>query len=71
MTAKELIEDYKKHYSNPDRKVMRNSMGCSEDWYDPVFCICNTFNEDDILSMDDKTINNMVKLAGKIGECLY
>lgn len=68
MTGKELIERYRGvDYSKP----MHNSMGCSENWYDPVFSIYNTFTEEEILNMNEKEVDNLIKLSENISEGLY
>lgn len=67
MTGKELIEDYKK----TEWSKARNSMGCSESWYNEVFAIYNSFSEDEILAMSEKEINLLTKLAIKMSEAFY
>lgn len=49
----------------------RNSMGCSENWYDPPWAIAQTFTRDEILAMRDEEVDNLIKLAETIGEGLY
>lgn len=68
MTSQELINEYKK---TDWSKSGHNSMGCSENWYDPVFSIYQTFSEEEISEMSEKEIDNLVKLSEKIGEGLY
>jgi hypothetical protein len=50
---------------------MRNSMGCSENWYNAYYAIKETFTIDEIKNMSEKEIENLVKLAEAIGEALY
>lgn len=68
MSEKEKVIEYIK---NPILDNGRNRMGCSENWYNPYFCIKETFTIDEIQLMSDKEIENLIKLAGNIGEGLY
>lgn len=67
LKSKELVEDN----NNYRQTSTRNSMGCSENWYDPEWAICNTFSEDEILRMSDQEIDNLIKLGEAIGNGLY
>ena len=73
MTGKEIIEIYKNPNViwNKNDKAPRNSMGCSEYWYYPEYSIYNTFTEEELLEMSDKEVEDLYKLAEKIGESLY
>ena len=67
MTKEELlkkIEDY-------EETKNLNRMGCSENWYDPVYAIKQTFTLDEIKKMSEKEINNLIKLANNISEGLW
>jgi hypothetical protein len=68
MTEKEKLIDY---INNPVTTTMRNSMGCSENWYNAYYAIKETFSIDEIQNMSEKEIENLVKLAEAIGEALY
>jgi hypothetical protein len=68
MTEKEKLIDY---INNPVTTTMRNSMGCSENWYNAYYAIKETFTIDEIQNMSEKEIENLVKLADAIGEALY
>ena len=50
---------------------MRNSMGCSESWYDPVYSITQTFTKEKIEAMTEKEVNDLWKLAENIADGLY
>ena len=50
---------------------MRNSMGCSESWYDPVYSITQTFTKEEIEAMTGKEVANLWKLAENIADGLY
>ena len=49
----------------------RNSMGCSENWYDYVYAIKQTFTIQEIRSMDELEIEHLIKLAENISDGLY
>lgn len=68
MTEKENLIKY---INNPITTGMRNSMGCSENWYNAYYAIKETFSIDEIQKMTDREIENLVKLADAIGEALY
>lgn len=65
---KEKLLEY---INNPVLTDARNSMGCSENWYNPYYAIKETFAEEEIDNMTDEEINNLVKLAENIMEALY
>lgn len=68
MTEKEKLIEY---INKPVLTDVRNRMGCSENWYNAYYAIKETFSIDEIQSMSDKEINNLVKLADEIGMALY
>lgn len=49
----------------------RNSMGCSENWYNPYYAIKMTFLMEEIGNMSESELNNLVKLGDAISEGLY
>lgn len=49
----------------------RNRMGCSENWYDPHFCLGQTFTKEELESFSEEELERMLKLASTIGEGLY
>lgn len=67
MTGKEVIEGIK----NLEETRARNSMGCSENWYNFFYAMKETFTEEEILAMSDKELENLEKLAENIQEGLY
>ena len=68
MTAKELIDEYKlSDFSKP----MHNSMGCSENWYNAYYAICKTFSEEELLNMEENEIDDLIKLADRVGNAFY
>ena len=68
MSKKEKLMEY---INNPVTTTARNSMGCSENWYNAYYAIKETFSIEEIESMTNKEIENLVKLADEIGEALY
>ena len=68
MSEKEKLMEY---INNPITTTARNSMGCSENWYNSYYAIKETFSVEEILSMSNKEIENLVKLADEIAEALY
>lgn len=60
-----------KYIDNPVLTDTRNLMGCSENWYNPYYAMKETFTKEEIVSMTDKEINNLIKLAENIMEALY
>lgn len=68
MSKKENLMEY---ISNPITTDARNRMGCSENWYNPYYAIKQTFSLEEIQSMSDKEIENLVRLADEIGMALY
>jgi len=49
----------------------RNSMGCSENWYNPRWSVNHTFSKQELEQMTLKEINNLLKLAEAISDGLY
>ena len=68
MSEKENLMAY---INNPKTTNARNSMGCSENWYNPYYAIKETFSIDEIQSMNNKEIENLVRLADEVGMALY
>ncbi len=68
MTLKEKILEYAK---NPVTTTARNSMGCSEDWYDEFFSITHTFTIEEIEVMSEEELEHLYKLAYAIADGLY
>ena len=68
MTEKEKLLEY---IDKPVLTDARNSMGCSENWYNPYYAMKETFTKEEIKNMTDKEIDNLIKLAENIMEALY
>lgn len=69
MTKEEIINNIKN--TNLVGTSARNSMGCSENWYNAYFSIKMTFSMEEIESMSENELNNLVKLGNTIAEGLY
>ena len=68
MTEKEKLLEY---IDKPVLTDARNSMGYSENWYNPYYTMKETFTKEEIENMSDSEINNLIKLAENIMEALY
>ena len=68
MTEKEKLLEY---IDKPVLTDARNSMGCSENWYNPYYAMKETFTKEEIENMSDSEINNLINLAENIMEALY
>lgn len=68
MTEKEKLIEY---INKPIVTDAKNKMGCSENWYNVYYAIKETFSIEEIQSMSDKEIENLLRLADKIVMALY
>ena len=68
LTERQKLLEY---MDNPVETKARNSMGCSENWYNPYYAIKETFSKEKIENMSDSEIENLVELANEIGLALY
>ena len=68
LSEKEKVLNY---INNPVLVPGRNRMGCDENWYNPYFCIKETFSLKEVQLMTTKEVNDLVKLARTIGDALY
>ena len=68
MTEKQKLLGY---IDKPVETTSRNSMGCSENWYNSYYAMKETFTREEIENMTDSEIENLVKLADNIAEGLY
>lgn len=68
MSAKEKMTEYMRNSVSTNA---HNSMGCSENYYNPFYSVMDTFTEDEIMDMDDTEIEHLLKLADNIAEGLY
>lgn len=49
----------------------RNRMGCSESWYNPLYCIAQTFEAKELENMPEKELDDLIRLAEEITSALY
>lgn len=70
MNNKEKILEYIASYKSPN-KIMRNTMGCNENWYDSYYAIKETFTMEEIESMSENEVDNLVRLGNNIADALY
>lgn len=68
MTEKEKLLEY---INKPVLTTARNRMGCDENWYNSYFAIKETFSIEEINSMSDKEIENLVRLGDSMSEAFY
>ena len=68
MTEREKLLEY---INKPVLTTAKNSMGCSENWYDPYYAMKETFAKEEIENMSDSEVDNFIKLAWNIMEALY
>lgn len=68
MTEKEKLLEY---INKPVLTTTRNRMGCDENWYNSYFAIKETFSIEEINSMSDKEIENLVRLGDSMSEAFY
>lgn len=67
MNKEQLLKDIE----NLKEITSRNSMGCSENWYNYVYAIKQTFTIEEIQSMNELEIEHLIKLAENISNGLY
>lgn len=67
MTNKDIISGIE----NLNITTAKNSMGCSENWYNFFYAMKQTFTIDEIKNMSDRECELLNKLADNIMEGLY
>lgn len=67
MKVSEVLEGIEKLKQN----TARNSMGCSENWYNFFYAMKETFTEQEIRNMNEREVTYLERLAGNIQEGLY
>ena len=66
-TKEQILEQCKNAKPIPDR----NSMGCSESWYDPFFCLQQIFTEGELGAMTEQELNNLYRLVDEMTRTFY
>ena len=69
MNKIEILESIKQSLLNETED--RNRMGCSENWYNPFYCIGMTFSMDELEEMSDKELFDLLRLANNVTDALY
>lgn len=64
-----ILKKIKKSLNNPIKG--RNSMGCSESYYDEYFMVGECFTEKELKGMSEKMLVNLIKLAEFASEVFY
>ena len=67
MTAQKLIEEI----NNLKTTSARNSMGCSENWYNAYYAISKTFSTKEIEEMTEREIDYLIRLGDELAEAFY
>lgn len=66
-----IKSDVIKYMKEPKITNARNSMGCSENWYNPFYAIYQTFSLEEVQAMSKLEVERLVTLGYAIGEGLY
>lgn len=67
LTKEQILEECRNATPAPGK----NRMGGSESWYDPFFCIQQTFTSGQLGAMTEQELNNLYRLAQNITSALY
>lgn len=67
MTAQELL----KEIDNLKTTSARNSMGCSENWYNAYYAIAKTFSTKEIEEMTEREVDYLLRLGDALAEAFY
>lgn len=67
MSKDDILESCKNAKPTPGH----NSMGCSEAWYDPFYCMQQTFSEGQLAAMTEQELNNLYTLATVMSDAFY
>ena len=54
-----------------DALPKRNRMGCSEQWYNPLYSITHTFASGEIEQMTEEELQHLYRLANSIADAFY
>jgi|TARA_R110001599_G_scaffold306968_1_gene513578 hypothetical protein len=66
---KTILKDIKD--SLETKSNARNSMGCSENYYNPNYLIGKCFTEEELNKLEETELNNLIKLAEFAGEMFF
>jgi len=70
MESKEkILNDIKESLNT--KSNARNSMGCSESFYNPNYLIGKCFTEDELILLSESELNNLIKLGEFASDAFY
>ena len=69
MNKEEILKQIKQSLQEP--ATGRNSMGCSEAYYNAYYLIGDCFTEEELNNMTEQELNNLIKLAEYAGNAFY
>ena len=69
MTKEEILETIQNDIGT--KSTARNSMGCSEDNYNPYYAIGKCFTQDELNIMGEKELNDLIKLGEYLSGAFY
>ena len=67
MTSQELL----KQIDNLKTTTARNSMGCSENWYNAYYAISRTFTREEIEGMTEREIDYLLRLGDALADAFF
>lgn len=67
MTKQEILQKIKEVQPTPGK----NSMGASESWYNAYYMVSKCFSEEELNSMEEGQLQNLIKLADFASDVFY
>ena len=67
MKPQELL----KNIENLTVTTARNSMGCSENWYNSYYAISKTFTKEEIENMTEREIDYLIRFGDMLADAFY
>lgn len=67
MKPQELL----KNIENLTNTTRRNSMGCSENWYNSYYAISQTFTKEEIENMTEREVDYLIRLGDMLADAFY
>lgn len=71
MTKDELIKLIKDSEVVESKNTARNSMGCSESFYNAYYMVRKCFTDEELESKTEDQLQDLIKLAEFAGEVFY
>jgi len=71
MTKEKILAKINKAIKEEENNNLRNSMGCSEAYYNPYYLIGSCFSMDELSNMSQKTLDSLIKLAEFASDVFY